>query len=123
MGRDARISRNRNSGIGPARALEATVTVTSQWLGAGKVFGDKVQWIVRDGAPKAAVDRIWRRKCPQDENEMQELAVFAIHDSIVCPFAAIDIHRPNPNETVAREAEADWHCTEKVHPQRPGCWS
>jgi hypothetical protein len=87
---------------------------SSGWVRA-RCSGDKVQWIVRDGAPKAAVIRLWRRKSPQDENEIQELAVFAINDRIVCPFAAIDIHRPNPNETAAREAEAaaDWYCIEK----------
>jgi hypothetical protein len=100
--------------IGRSRFIRAA-TATSQWLGAGKVFGDKVQWIVREGEPKAAVIRIWRRKSPQDDNEIQELAVFAINDRIVYPFANIDIHSPNANETAAREAAtaADWYCTEK----------
>ncbi len=100
--------------IGPSGFIR-TATVTSQWLGSGKVFGDKVQWTVRGGAPKAAVIRIWRRKSPQDDTEIQELAVFAINDRTVCPYANIDIHSPNANETAAREAEAaaDWYCTEK----------
>jgi hypothetical protein len=74
-----------------------------------------MQWVVRDGAPKAAVIRIWRRQSPQDDSEIQELAVFAINQRIVCRFANIDIHRPNANDVAAREAEvaAAWSCPEK----------
>ena len=84
-------------------------------MGAGKSFGDKVQWVVRDGRPKAAVLRIWRRKGPDDDTEIQELAVFAINQRLVCAYAMVDTHRPNANETAAHQAEAaaDWQCTEK----------
>jgi hypothetical protein len=33
---------------------------TAQWRGAGKAFGDKVQWIMRGGAPRAAEVRRMR---------------------------------------------------------------
>jgi hypothetical protein len=100
--------------IAPSRSIHAA-PATSQWMGAGKSFGDKVQWVVRDGRPKAAVLRIWRRKGLDDDTEIQELAVFTINERLVCPYAMVDIHRPNANETAAREAEAaaDWQCTEK----------
>jgi hypothetical protein len=64
---------------------------------------------------KAAVLRIWRRKGLDDDTEIQELAVFAINERIVCPYAVVDIHHPDANETAAHEAEAaaDWQCTEK----------
>jgi hypothetical protein len=100
--------------IGPSRSVRAT-PATSRWMGAGKAFGDKVQWMVRGDRPKAAVLRIWRRKGLDDDTEIQELAVFAINERLVCPYAVVDIHHPDANETAAHEAEAaaDWQCTEK----------
>ena len=100
--------------IAPSRSIRAA-PATSQWMGAGKAFGDKIQWVVRSGRPKAAVLRIWRRKGLDDETESQELAVFAINERLVCPYAVIDIHRPNANQAAAQEAEAaaDWQCTAK----------
>lgn len=100
--------------LGPLRSIRGT-PATSQWMGAGKAFGDKIQWVVRGGRPKAAVLRILRRKSLDDDTEIQELAVFAINERLVCPYAVADIHHSNANETAAREAEAaaDWQCPEK----------
>ena len=43
--------------IAPRRAIEKVQGPTAQWRGAGKAFGDKVQWIMRAGVPRAAVIR------------------------------------------------------------------
>jgi hypothetical protein len=100
--------------IGPAHSVRKAVT-TAQWLGASKVFGEKVQWVVRKGAPKAAVIRIWRRKDVDDPTEMQELAVYAIDGARACAYAAIDIHGPKPNDLALAQAEqaADSGCPAK----------
>lgn len=100
--------------IGPLRSAR-NMPVTEQWLGASKVFGDKVQWIVRAGAPKAAVIRIWRRKDVDDPTEVEELAVYAIDGGRTCAYAAIDVHRERANEVALVEAEraADWRCPGK----------
>jgi hypothetical protein len=89
--------------IGPAR-LVRTAAMTAQWLGASKVFGEKVQWIVREGTPKAAVVRIWRREDVSNPREIQELAIYAIDGEKACAYAAVDIHRPNANELAFDQA-------------------
>jgi hypothetical protein len=87
---------------------------TAQWRGAGKSFGDKVQWIMRGGVPRAAVIRTWRRP-DEDEREIQELSVFAIDEKRACTFAAVDIHQPRANEIALAKAEeaATSRCPEK----------
>lgn len=88
---------------------------TAQWRGAGKAFGDKVQWIIRGGVPRAAVIRTWRRP-DDDEREIQELSVFAIDGPKACAYAAIDIHVAKANEAVLARAEeaADSRCRKSV---------
>lgn len=100
--------------IGPVRSLRKAAA-TAQWLGTNKVFGQKVQWIVRAGAPKAAVIRIWRRKAVDDPTEVEELAVYAIDGESACAYAAIDIHRPKANDLALAQAEqaADSRCPTK----------
>jgi hypothetical protein len=90
--------------IGPANSVRKAVT-TAQWLGASKVFGEKVQWVVRTGVPKAAVIRIWRRKDVDDPTEIQELAVYAIDGRRTCAFGAVDIHQARANEVALAKAE------------------
>ncbi len=70
---------------------------TAQGRGAGKAFGDKVQWIIRGGVPRAAVIRTWRR-ADDDDREIQELPVFTIDGKTACTFAGVDIHQPNAND-------------------------
>jgi hypothetical protein len=87
---------------------------TAQWRGAGKAFGDKVQWIMRDGVPRAAVIRTWRR-ADDDEREIEELSVFGIDGKRACTIAAVDIHQARANEVALAEAEeaAGSRCPEK----------
>jgi hypothetical protein len=53
------------------RGAAATVS----FRGSGKVFGDKLQWLVEDGKPQAAILRIWRTETSKEgtESEVQEL--------------------------------------------------
>ena len=96
-------------------ALVAKAESTAQWRGAGKAFGDKVQWIMRGGAPRAAVIRTWRRQ-DDDEREIQELSGFAIDGPKACAYAAVDIHLAKANEAALARAEeaADSRCPKRV---------
>jgi len=89
----------------------ANAAPTAQWRGAGKVFGDKVQWIMRSGVPRAAVIRAWRR-AGDDDREIQELSVFAIDDKRACPVGAVDIHQPKASDLALAKAEeaVGGHC-------------
>ena len=100
--------------IAPKRAIERVQGPTAQWRGAGKAFGDKVQWIMRAGVPNAAVIRTWSR-VGDDEREVQELSVFAIDGEKACLFGAVEIHTDKANEAaLARAAQAaESGCPEK----------
>jgi hypothetical protein len=101
--------------IAPRRAIKKVQGPTAQWRGAGKVFGDKVQWIMRAGVPKAAVIRTWRRPEGSDDGEVQELSVFAVSGEKACLFGAIDVHADKANEAALVRAEqaADSRCPEQ----------
>jgi hypothetical protein len=99
--------------LAPASSI-ARAGPTAQWRGAGKAFGDKVQWIIRDGVPRAAVIRTWRQP-DDDDGEIQELSVFAIDGKRACPFGAVDIRQPKANDLALARAEeaAGGRCPEK----------
>jgi hypothetical protein len=100
--------------IARARSIEKAPT-TAQWRGAGKAFGDKVQWTMRGRVPRAAVIRTWRRKDGDDESEIQELSVFAIDGARACAYGAVDIHKPQANDAalaLAKQA-AESRCPKK----------
>ncbi|MCK1742274.1 hypothetical protein IVA80_15730 [Bradyrhizobium sp. 139] len=101
--------------IAPKRSIEKRQGPTAQWRGAGKVLGDKMQWIMRAGVPKAAVVRTWRRPDADDDGEIPELSVFAINGEKTCLFGAIDIHTDKANEAALARAEqaADSRCPER----------
>ena len=100
--------------IAPRRAIEKVQEPTAQWRGAGKAFGDKVQWIMRAGVPRAAVIRTWSR-VGDDEHEVQELSVFAINGEKACLVGAVEIHADKANAAALVRAEqaADSRCPEK----------
>ena len=99
--------------IAPRRAIEKVSGPTAQWRGAGKAFGDKVQWIMQAGVPKAAIIRTWRRD--DDEKEIQELSIFAISGAKACLSGAVEIHTDKVNDAALARAEqaADSGCPEK----------
>jgi hypothetical protein len=92
----------------------ANAEPTAQWRGAGQAFGDKVQWIMRSGLPRAAVIRTWRRP-DDDEREIQELSIFVIDGKRACTYGAVDIHQATANETALAKAEeaAGSRCPER----------
>jgi len=89
----------------------AKARATARWRGAGTAFGDKVQWIMRGGVPRAAVIRTWRR-ADDDEREIQELSLFAIDSKRACPFGAVDVRQLGANDLALAKAEeaSGWHC-------------
>jgi hypothetical protein len=90
----------------PRRGTAATVT----FRGSGKVFGDKLQWLVEDGKPQAAILRVWRTETSQEgvDSEVQELIVFKVQSTTACQFAVVKASQPSANElAVARAQEAN----------------
>jgi hypothetical protein len=87
------------------RGAAATVS----FRGSGKVFGDKLQWLVEDGKPQAAILRIWRTETSKEgaESEVQELIVFKVQSASACQYAVVKASQPSANElAVARALEA-----------------
>ena len=87
------------------RGAAATVS----FRGSGKVFGDKLQWLVEDGKPQAAILRIWRTETTKEgaESEVQELIVFKVQSASACQYAVVKASQPSANElAVARALEA-----------------
>lgn len=82
--------------------IEAAAT----WPGAGKVFGDKIQWVMQDGRPHAAIIRTWRNEVSAEGNnqEIQELAVFKLGEPKACRYAAVSIKVPSANEVAEKYA-------------------
>jgi hypothetical protein len=76
-----------------------------QILGSGKVFGDKLQWVVVDGAPRAAVLRLWQRVAADDDREVETLQVFLIERERTCAFGSFDARRSGANEAALQRAE------------------
>ena len=94
-----------SSRASPRRATAATVI----FRGSGKVFGDKLQWLVEDGRPQAAILRVWRTETSQEgaESEVQELIVFKVQSASACRYAVVKASQASANElAVARGLEA-----------------
>ncbi|MHC2619238.1 hypothetical protein ACVIW2_001270 [Bradyrhizobium huanghuaihaiense] len=100
--------------IAPRRGVEKVSGPTAQWRGAGKSFGEKVQWIMRAGVPRAAVIRTWRR-VDEDEKELQELSVFAISGANACLVGSVDVHADKANDAALARAQqaANAGCPQK----------
>lgn len=101
----------KNSLRGPA------ITPTVNFRGSGRVFGDKLQWIVEDGKPTAAILRVWRVQATDEgtESEVQELIVLKIEPAKACEFAVVNARQPSANELAAARAleAARFNCMEK----------
>jgi hypothetical protein len=105
------------SAVSIARGKARKPATTSEFLGAGRVFGDKVEWHLVDGKPKSAVLRVWRREQMKDgsERELQELQVYAVNSDRACPYAAVNVTETQANEKAAARAEeaSRWECPER----------
>ena len=90
--------------IGPRRRVNSRMENTSQFRGAGRVFGDKMQWLVIGGKPRAAVLRTWR--LDDAEREQQQLDVYAIDGDVACIVESINVKTPSANEQALARATA-----------------
>jgi hypothetical protein len=84
----------------------------SQFRGAKKVFGDKLEWHVVNGLPKSAVLRVWKRADSGEadsEREVQQLEVYAIDGGKPCLFSTVDAAQPGANAKAAAFAEQATH--------------
>jgi hypothetical protein len=85
--------------FGIAGRERALVEQDLMWQGAGKVFGDKVEWRLRDGRPFAAIIRIW---CQDGDDVIEELLVAKVEMAGSCRVGAVDVRRREAN-VAARE--------------------
>jgi len=84
----------------------------SQFRGAKKVFGDKLEWHVVNGMPKSAVLRVWKLTDSGEadsEREVQQLEVYAIDGGKPCLFSTVDAAQPGANAKAAAFAEEATH--------------
>lgn len=77
------------------------------WRGAGRVFGEKLEWRLRNGQPHAAILRTWRVATDVDgkDRELEELIVIKIAPSGACRVAAINARQPRANAIAQRTAD------------------
>lgn len=89
---------------GPLRG--PPIDSAASWRGSGKVFGDKLQWLILDGRPGAAIIRVWRVDVAKDgeEREVQELKVFRLDRGRACEYAVIDARQPTANDQATKYA-------------------
>jgi hypothetical protein len=97
--------------VSPAAAIR-NGAATAQWLGPSQVFGDRGAWVLRDGDPKAAIVRIWRRKSVEDSTDLQ---IYAMDGAKACSIAIVEARMAKANETAFEKAEQALSrlCTEK----------
>lgn len=90
----------------PHHAPKATKSIT--WRGAGRVFGDKLQWRVDGGRPVAAILRLWRTGTRSDgqEREVEELMVLRVSIDGACRVASVDGRQRGASEIAERQSEA-----------------
>ena len=82
----------------PSRRRKAAQSIT--WRGAGRVFGEKLQWRINHGQPVAAILRVWRTDTKSDgqERELEELILLKISPEGSCRVASIDAHQAGAND-------------------------
>jgi hypothetical protein len=69
------------------------------WRGAGRVFGDKLQWRLSNGIPVAVILRIWRVWTDRAGNDhtVQELLVMRLSSHGTCRVGAVDVRQTDAN--------------------------
>lgn len=93
--------------IGPRSAAPHNLTSVSQFRGARRVFGEKLEWHVRNGKPYSAVLRVWKTIQLESDNEkeLQQLEVYAIGKGKTCLIALVDAALPEANARASAYAE------------------
>ncbi len=89
----------------PTRQQHSPLSVS--WRGAGRVFGEKVEWRMAAGLPHAAILRIWRIDTASAgrEREAEELVVLKVSPSGACRVASVDARQPRANEIAQRMSD------------------
>jgi hypothetical protein len=77
------------------------------WRGAGRIFGEKLEWRIRDGEPYAAILRIWRLTTDPNGNdhEREELMILKVDAAGACRIASLNARQPGSND-LARQTAA-----------------
>ncbi len=85
------------------------------WRGAGRVFGEKLEWRLKNGQPHAAILRTWRTATDANgkDRELEELIILKISPLGVCRVAAVNARQPRAN-AIAQQA-ADGAATMPCH--------
>ena len=89
--------------IGPRALAPHKLKSVSQFRGAKRVFGEKLEWHVTDGKVQSAVLRVW--KTGEQEQELQQLEVYAVGNGRTCLIATVDAAQPDANAKAAAYAE------------------
>lgn len=81
----------------PNRSRTAQVSV--QWRGAGKTFGELLEWRFRDGQPVVAILRTWRLAITSEgsEQELEELIVLKLQPHGACRIASVSARQSEAN--------------------------
>jgi hypothetical protein len=90
----------------PSHTPKAKTSIS--WRGAGRVFGEKLQWKISAGRPVAAILRVWRRtdaKSDGQERELEELIVLRVSIDGACRVASIDGRQRGANGIAERRSE------------------
>lgn len=76
------------------------------WRGAGRVFGERLQWKVSAGEPTAAILRIWRVSTQADgeEHEVEELMILRVSSEGACRVASVDGRLSGANEIADKQS-------------------
>lgn len=96
-----------------APARTRTPQISIPWRGTGKVFGDLLEWRVRDGQPSAAILRAWRRDTSSEgrERDVEELLVLRLQPSGGCRIASVNARQANANvEAQSLASQASLPC-------------
>lgn len=77
------------------------------WRGAGRVFGEKLEWRMAVGTPYAAILRIWRIDAGVDgrEREVEELVILKVSPSGACRVASVNARQPQANKIAQRVSD------------------
>jgi len=78
------------------------VPSATSWRGSGKVFGDRLEWRLDGGQPKAAILRIWRVDTATQggEHEVEELILLKTLPAGACRVASIKARQAGANEMI-----------------------
>jgi hypothetical protein len=89
----------------PVRSRTAQVRV--QWRGAGKTFGELLEWDFRDGQPSVAILRTWRLTTTSEglEREVEELIVLKLQPHGACRIASVSARQSEANFRAQQIAE------------------